>query len=68
MLYYFFVLIKDDSVLFYIFFLFCSNYIVNGCISYVYNFLTILRVETLVTKSYYFELIETIKQNNTNLQ
>ena len=30
--------------------------------------LMILRAENLVTKNYYFELIETIKHNNTNLR
>ena len=67
MLYYFFVLIKDDFTLFYVFFLFCNSYFVNGCAGFFF-FERYLGPKPLLTKSYYFELIETNRHNNADLK
>ena len=68
-LYYFFILIKVDIILFYVFFIFCNSYAVNGCAIIWFFFLlfwTILRAETLLRKRYLYELIETIRHNNAD--
>ena len=45
----FLYLIKDDFISFYVSFLFCNNYFVNGCVG-VFFFRTVLRTDALVGK------------------
>ena len=60
-------LIKDNFIAFYVSFLFCNNYFVNGCAG-VFSFESYLEPMLLSVKSYYFKLIETHGHNNVDFK
>lgn len=60
-------LIKDDFIAFYVSFLFCNNYLVNGCAS-VFSFKPYLKPMLSSVKSYHFELIEIDEYNNADFK
>ena len=54
-------------IVFYVSFLFYSNYFVNECAG-VFSFKPYLESMLLSVKSYYFELIETQEHNNADFK
>ena len=60
-------LIKDDFIAFYVSFLFCNNYLMNGRAG-VFSFKPYLEPMPSSVKSYYFEIIKTDEHDNAEFR